>query len=80
MKQPIRPGNVFSSIERDISVLRKNITKRSKLSTTNHNAPNPNQAKTDSRLIGNKLVIYGLAENVQDDKVVQIERDRNSLL
>ena len=80
LKQSIRTGNDFSSIEIYISVLRENITNQSSLSTTSNNAPIPNQAKTDSRLIGKKLVIYGLAENIQDDKVVQIERDRNSLL
>ena len=80
LKQSIGTGNDFSSIERDISVPRENVTKQSSLSTTMNNAPTPNQAKTDSRLIGKKLVIYGLAENIQDDKVVQTERDRNSLL
>ena len=70
LKQSIRTGNDFSSIERDISVLRKNTTKQSSLSTTINNATNPNQAKTDSRLIAGKLVIYGLAENIPDNKNV----------
>ena len=45
-----------------------------------NNAPNPNQAKTDSALIGKKLVIYVLTENIENDEQVQIEKDRNSLL
>ena len=80
LKQYIRPSNNFSSIEIDISVLPKNILKQGSLSTTINNAPTPNQTKSDSSLIGKKLVIYGLAEKKQDKKVVQNERERNSLL
>ena len=40
----------------------------------------PQTKLEQTRLIGKKLVIYGLAEKIQDDKVVQIEKDRNSLL
>ena len=38
----------------------------------------PNKTKTDSSLIGKQRVIYGSAENLQDDKIIQIEKDRNS--
>ena len=80
MKQSIRPSNIFPSIERDISVLRENISKQTSLSTTINIVPARNQAKTDFSLIGKKLVIYGLAENKQEDKIVQKEKNRNRLL
>ena len=80
MKQSIGPSNDFSSIERDISVLPKNILKQSSLFTTINGAPTPNTIKTDSNLIGKKLAIYVLAEKLQGNKVVQNEKDRNSLL
>ena len=80
LKLSIRPSNNCSSTERDINVLRKNISNQRSLSTTMNNAPTLNQAKTDSSLIGKKLVIYVLTENIEDDKQVQIEKDRNSLL
>ena len=51
LKLSIRPSNNFSSTERDINVLRENISKQRSLSTTMNNAPNLNQAKTDSVLL-----------------------------
>ena len=45
LKQSIRTGNDFSSIERDISVLRKNTTKQSSLSTTIINATTQTKLK-----------------------------------
>ena len=51
LKLSIRPSNNFSSTERDINVLRENISKLRSLSTTMNNAPNLNQAKTDSVLL-----------------------------
>ena len=39
----------------------------------------PQTKLKQSRLIGQKLVIYGLTEKIQDDKFVQIEREIISL-
>ena len=80
MKQSFRSSNNFWSIARDIRFFLRKHIKIEQLSTSVKNAHTPNQTKTNSSFIGNKLVIYGLAENIQDDQLEQIGRDRNSLL